>query len=227
MGMEWYDAIARRNGGYRSDAVYAIEGVSGEVVFEKELADMLSNADTVLDAGCGHGEFTLRMSKNARHIIGFDFSVEMIKIANQLLAASKVENVQFVQATTKLPLPFKDEQFDLIYDRRGPTSILEHSRILRSGGTVFGIHSGSLDLVTRRLHENGFIDMEIREFNDAVCIYPSQEEFIRAMSDTPGHPDYNDPKHREELDRLIAQHMSVEGKIVKQDYRFIWKAMKP
>jgi ubiquinone/menaquinone biosynthesis C-methylase UbiE len=80
MGIEWYDMIARRNGGYKSNAVFTIEGISAEQIFEERLMGMLPNFNSVLDAGCGHGEFTLKMSRYAESIIGFDNSVEMIKI---------------------------------------------------------------------------------------------------------------------------------------------------
>ncbi|MFC4099132.1 class I SAM-dependent methyltransferase [Paenibacillus xanthanilyticus] len=81
MGIEWYDMIARRNGGYRSRAVYTVEGRSAEDRFEERLIQMLPRFQSVMDAGCGHGEFTLKMAKYARSIIGFDNSKELIKIA--------------------------------------------------------------------------------------------------------------------------------------------------
>jgi hypothetical protein len=56
MGIQWFDMIAKRNGGYKSDAVFTVEGISGEDVFEERLNDML--------------------------FIGFDGSKELLKIAN-------------------------------------------------------------------------------------------------------------------------------------------------
>lgn len=37
MGVEWYDMIARRNGGYRSNAVFTIDGVSAEQIYEESV----------------------------------------------------------------------------------------------------------------------------------------------------------------------------------------------
>ncbi|WP_269474680.1 hypothetical protein [Paenibacillus sp. URB8-2] len=34
MGVEWYDVIARRNGGYKSNALFTVEGISAEEIFE-------------------------------------------------------------------------------------------------------------------------------------------------------------------------------------------------
>ncbi|BCG60772.1 hypothetical protein PUR_41970 [Paenibacillus sp. URB8-2] len=93
------------------------------------------------------------MSRYTESLVGFDNSIELMNIANSLLKESKVSNLKFIYATTKTQLPFQDEQFDLIYDRRGPTSILNHSRILQTGGTVFGIHSGSLEKEKRTIRK--------------------------------------------------------------------------
>ncbi|KAF4324699.1 hypothetical protein G195_001911 [Phytophthora kernoviae 00238/432] len=81
------------------------------------------------------------MSAYTDHITGFDNSKELLSIAQAGLEASDAGNVEFVYATTKTDLPFEDEQFDLIYDRRGPTSIIEHGRLLGKGGLIFGIHN--------------------------------------------------------------------------------------
>ena len=37
MGMEWYDMIALRNGGYKNNATYTVEGVSGEEIFDEAM----------------------------------------------------------------------------------------------------------------------------------------------------------------------------------------------
>ncbi|MDR3598157.1 class I SAM-dependent methyltransferase [Clostridium sp.] len=187
MGMEWYDMIALRNGGYKNNATYIVKGVSGEDVFEERLIKMLGNYESVLDAGCGHGEFTIKMGRYANNIIGFDNSKELIKIAGKILKESKVENISFVYAWTKdkKPLPFVDGQFDLIYSRRGPTSIIDHSRILRSGGTILGIHSGAMEKVKQKLESNNFTNIEMEVFDEATIHFPNEHEFIKYISSIP------------------------------------------
>jgi len=70
--------------------------------------------------------------------------------------------VDFFHATTKEPLPFQQEQFDLIYNRRGPLSIVDHPHILKHGGKIIGIH-GEFDIeeLKNRLEKNGFVDFTI------------------------------------------------------------------
>lgn len=226
MGVEWYDMFAKRNGGYKSNAIFTIEGISAEQVFEERLIIMLPLYQSILDAGCGHGDFTIRMAKHAASIIGFDNSNEMIKIADIILEGSKLNNIKFVYATTKQELPFSEGQFDLIYDRRGPTSILNHSRILCSGGTVLGIHSGALETVKERLNNNGFINIEIEEFNKAIIYFPNEVEFAKFISDIPGNPDYTLAEHKNEL-QLKLEESLINGKLGLREYKYIWKANKP
>ena len=228
MGMEWYDAIAKKNGGYKSNAIYSVEGLSGEDVFEERLIKMLGDYDSVLDAGCGHGEFTIRMAKYAKNIIGFDNSRELLTIARSLLEESHAQNVQFVYALTKgeNPLPFEDGQFDLIYDRRGPTSIIDHGRILRSGGVIFGIHSAAMEKVQERLHNNGFIHIEIDEFNEAIMVFSNATEFTKALSAIPGNPDYSLSEYAAELQKKINE-SKINGRLAIKQWRYIWRAVKP
>ncbi|OCT14497.1 methyltransferase type 11 [Paenibacillus pectinilyticus] len=229
MGIEWYDMIARRNGGYKNRAVCTVVGRSAEDVFEERLIQMLPKFHSVMDAGCGHGEFTLRMSAHTTSIKGFDNSHELITIAQNLLQDSQVEHVEFVYATTKSELPFLDGQFDLIYDRRGPTSVINHSRVLKSGGTIIGIH-GNVDLVKERLVKNGFLDIEIEEYNEAITYFPTREQFVIFLSDGPGSPDYTKVEHQPELDMLFSE-LALQGRLVGElgirEQKYIWQARKP
>lgn len=225
MGVEWYDMMARRNGGYKGRATFTIEGVSAEDVFENRLMAMLSNYSCVLDAGCGHGEFTLQMSKFSNKIIGFDNSIEMIKIAEQLLDSSPVRNVEFIYTTTKSEMPFEDGQFDLIYDRRGPTSIINHSRLLASGGGIFGIHN-NVDKVRERLSANGYKAIEIEEYNGAIMYFPNELEFAKFLSDIPGNPDYTSPELSVEFEKQLGENI-IDGRIGVRELKYIWKAVKP
>jgi len=225
MGVDWYNSIAIRNGGYKNNSIFTIEGISAETIYEQELVKLISLHGSVLDAGCGHGDFTIKMARYAKSIIGFDNSNEMINIANVLLKEVRINNLQFVFASTKEELPFLDGEFDLIYDRRGPTSIINHSRILRSGGTIFGIHSGALELVMERLTNNNFIDIEITEYKDAKICFPNEIEFSKFIAGIPGNPDYTASEHKDELAMKIKEH-TVNGRLEIEEYKYIWKAKK-
>ncbi|MCR8644424.1 class I SAM-dependent methyltransferase [Paenibacillus sp. N1-5-1-14] len=225
MGVDWYNMIARKNGGYRSTAEFTIEGSTAEDLFENTLVSMLPQYSAVLDAGCGHGDFTLKMGRSGVHIIGFDNSIEMITLANSLHNREKLKNVEFVYTTTKTEMPFADEQFDLIYSRRGPTSIINHSHLLKSGGTIMGIHSGNLDVVIQRLEVKGYRDIEMNEYRNAMYYFSNEQEYAKFLSDIPGNPDFTVPEKQDEL-RLKIQENMINGRIGVQEYKYIWKAIK-
>lgn len=224
MGLEWYDMIARRNGGYKGRSVFTWEGNSAEDVFEARLMQLLPRYKSVLDAGCGHGEFTLKMSAYTDYITGFDNSKELLRIAQAGLVAGDVDNVEFVYATTKTELPFEDEQFDLIYDRRGPTSIIEHGRLLRKGGVIFGIHT-DVSKVQERLHTNQYVNIEIEEFNEALMVFPDEKEFAIFLSDIPGNPDYTQPEYHEQL-QVKLKGNQMDGRLAVREHKYIWKAVR-
>ncbi|MEO2204632.1 hypothetical protein ABGV42_12840 [Paenibacillus pabuli] len=135
-----------------------------------------------------------------------------------------MNNVEFVYATTKTDVPFENEQFDLIYDRRGPTSIIEHGRILRNGGIIFGIHT-DISKVKERLLRNRYEQIEMEEFNEAFMIFPNEKEFALFLSDVPGNLDYTLPEYREQLQVKIQEHQ-MHGRIAVREHKYIWKAVK-
>jgi SAM-dependent methyltransferase len=225
MSDTWYDGIARRNGGYLNKAQYRKIGISGEDVFKKLLTESLRPSFSVLDAGCGHGDFTRMVAGHAKEVIGFDYSAELIKIAQKSKTDTGSENVDFVFASTKTKLPFPDGYFDLIYSRRGPTSIIEHSRLLKKNGVMLGIHSAGKDTVIQRLNASGLAEISIVEYPDSFMIFDEVNEYAEYLAAFPGNPDYRLPEYREKLESLASENMK-HGKIEIQEWRFIWKALK-
>lgn len=223
----WYNGIALKNGGYRSGARYSVRGVSGEDVFRARLIQLLPACGDVLDAGCGHGDFTLEMAGYAGYVCGFDFAVEMIRAAERLREEEQTENVEFACATTKEPLPYREAQFDLIYSRRGPLSIIDHPRLLKSGGLLMGIHGEGLstDDLRQRLDENGFGAPDIEVFPDAFLCFHSEGDFAAYLSASHMNPDYTLRKNRAALRRLVREH-TVNGEILMRQHRIVWSARR-
>lgn len=156
---------------------------------------------------------------------GEDVDSLFVDMSQSLLNSSEIGNVDFIYATTKTDLPFYNGQFDLIYDRRGPTSIIDHGRILTSGGTIFGIHN-NVDAVKERLTRNGYTDVIIEEYNEAITYFPNEEEFAKFLSDIPGNPDFTSSELKKELEVKIRGNM-IDGKLGFREHKYIWKATKP
>lgn len=215
--------IAKKLGGYTKNWDSIKDDISGEDIFEEQLKELLKKYQIALDAGCGHGDFTLKMSRFSQRIIGFDFSIEMIEKANQLLEESQITNVQFFHSYAN-DLPFQDEQFDIIYNRRGPLSIFREIRVLKKDGVIFGIHSGAIDEIINELNNNGFYSIEINEYTTNEY-FPTEVDFAKFFTRMPGHPDYLDSTNQHLLNKLVEAHKTDRGLIV-QEKRFIWKALK-
>jgi ubiquinone/menaquinone biosynthesis C-methylase UbiE len=94
---------------------------------------------TVLDIGCGHGDFTIKWSPMVKKIVGLDITSHFIKTGRN----SKLCNVSFVTSNTKDKLPFANGEFDCAYNRKGPTSAYRDlKRIMKKGGKILSLHPG-------------------------------------------------------------------------------------
>jgi len=71
------------------------------------------NISTLIDIGCGRGDFAMQMAQRYPHltkIYGCDFSKETLSIARQ--NAASLKNITFWEADL-LDMPFEDKQFDV------------------------------------------------------------------------------------------------------------------
>lgn len=102
----------------------------------------------VLDIGCGRGDITMFLAKNAKECIGIDYSKDAIEIAN---STKKIypKNIQekskfYVMDAKKMNFP--DSYFDVVvsidvlehlYKEEAEISMKEISRVLRKNGVLF------------------------------------------------------------------------------------------
>ena len=95
----------------------------------------------ILEIGCGTGKNTEWLVKKAKHLIGVDFSVEMLAKAKEKITA---ENVEFRQMDLRENWNFNENSFDLITC----SLVLEHienlsfvfqqaRRVLRKNGLFY------------------------------------------------------------------------------------------
>lgn len=220
----WYDRIAARDGGYVRTWSSTVSGRSGETAFEELLFSTLRPDMGVLDAGCGSGEFTLQAAAAAGHVVGFDYAAGMINAARRNLPGTCAANVDFVLASSR-ELPFEPGSFDVVYSRRGPTSILRRPDLLAPGGWMLRVHGARRDDIESQLESGGYEDVRIDEFR-ALERFPTLEDFARYWSRMPGHPDYLDPRQSESLERLAEEHRDDEGLVV-EELRFVWQGRRP
>lgn len=104
----------------------------------------------VLDAGCAAGWYTKQLADKGARVTAVDMSPKMVGATQKRLG----ERVEVLRLDLEQPLPFKDEQYDLIvssltlhYLKDWQSVFAEFNRILKPGGSfLLSIHHPLTDL---------------------------------------------------------------------------------
>ncbi|MBW4605279.1 MAG: class I SAM-dependent methyltransferase [Calothrix sp. FI2-JRJ7] len=146
----------------------------------------ISPQDTVLDVGCGTGEFeSLILRDNPKqHITGVDISEQMLLVAkNKFIANSNLYPNIYFQIARASSLPFANHSFDIIVSASAfhffddPVAALaEMKRVLKPDGKVF-ILDWCKDYFFCRL-----IDLYLKSFNSAHKRCYTQAEFHKLLT---------------------------------------------
>lgn len=95
----------------------------------------------ILEIGCGTGKNTVFLQTRARHLIGADFSAEMLEQAKRKITT---ENIEFRRMDLRDKWDFADNSFDLITCSLALEHIenldfvfAEARRVLRQGGKLY------------------------------------------------------------------------------------------
>ncbi|MEE0205826.1 MAG: class I SAM-dependent methyltransferase [Peptococcaceae bacterium] len=107
----------------------------------------------VLDAGCGTGNFSLKMAALGAHVEGIDLSAPMIGYAREKAAASPYAEQLHFQVADLYELPFPDEYFDAVLSMAAfefihddQRALDEFMRVVKPGGRVLiGTITGDSD----------------------------------------------------------------------------------
>lgn len=75
---------------------------------------------TILNAGCGSGEFSFILAKNGYDVLGFDLDKDYIDLANKNIKKLKIENCSFVVSG------IEDYKANKKFDAVIATDVLEH-----------------------------------------------------------------------------------------------------
>lgn len=247
----FYDKVARKYGGYAfgtNKPKYFSEHPDGEPenIFKDKLLELAGNDKVALDVGCGDCKFAFEIADSFREIIGIDTSKELLNIAEKKKDILKIENVSFslqdAEHTT-----FKNESFDIIYCRRGPTFFKEYHRLLKKGGNYLEIGIGEKDTIelhkvfgrgqnfgkwdksrlsenTAELKELGFEIIFAEEFNYSEY-YPSYKDMEVFLQGVPIFTDFDPEKDREYLETYCKKFKTKKG-IALQRHRIVFVARK-
>jgi len=103
--------------------------------------------ERVLDAGCGTGEYTVRLAQAGFQMTGIDYASGMLSRARSKLARTPEGSVSLRMASLDRPMPFQDASFEhailvsVLQAVAEPGFTLgELRRVLRPGGTLVVVH---------------------------------------------------------------------------------------
>lgn len=107
----------------------------------------------VLDAGCGTGNFSLKLARKGVRVEGVDLSVPMIDYAKEKAQASAYADQLHFQVGDLYELPFADETFDAVlsmaafeFIHEDERALEEFFRVVKPGGYVLvGTITGNSD----------------------------------------------------------------------------------
>lgn len=117
------------------------------------------DTDSILDLGCGVGDYTKAFSEYTKNVIGVDLSVSE--------AEKKYAGINFQAHDLNMPLPFPNDSFDMLVS----INLIEHlqdekgflnecMRVLKPGGKI-AITTANLDFI---LHDYFYDKTHIHEW---------------------------------------------------------------
>jgi len=233
-GATFYDRIAKKFGGYRSQAKNSDEFPDGnpEATFKQHLVELSGKDKTALDVGCADGRFTLSVADHFKRIVAIDISKGMLKAAKKFQQKSGIANVTFFERDLH-SLSDDTGAFDVVYCRRGPTDYPLFHIVLKPGGFYLEIGIGEKDAQALKevfgrgqnfgnwnestlekdkaiLKALGFEFLYSRDFfyNE---YYPTYEDIDLFLQGVPIFEDYDPVKDKAFMEAYTRPHSSDKG----------------
>lgn len=148
----WYARLDAEVGEYRYPWKSQFDEPTAEAILAGTISSYITDRSRILDAGCGHGDFTKQFATHAGEITGIDVKAGFIATAGQ---NNTNRNVRFWTVDVNDPMPFPDHYFDAVYTKKGPWLFkkdnAEGYRILKPGGIAIAFHHRCTDGGLRKL----------------------------------------------------------------------------
>ncbi len=119
----WYVQLAAQTGIYEYPWTQVLSAPSGETLFDALLEELLTPEAHMLEAGCGHGRDAQRYAGRVQSYTGYDFTPVYVARARENVP--EAEFVLWDSSCEPVPESF-ERRFDLVFSRRGPTSVVLH-----------------------------------------------------------------------------------------------------
>ncbi len=173
----WYAQLAAETGVYEYPWTQVLSAPSGETLFDTLLEGLLTPEVHVLEAGCGHGRDAQRYAGRVRSYTGYDFIPAYVTRARENVP--EAEFVVWDSSREPVPERFKG-RFDLVFSRRGPTSVVLHLlELCAPGARVLCVHP-----------EDGTVEARVRERLAGVGLAPDAQWQVRVNGFLPTLEDF-------------------------------------
>lgn len=241
-----YNKIAKKFGKYSSGSKKTYKFITSdpEEIFLDILLSKINKNSRILDIGCADGRFSLRVAPFVKEIIGIDLSRGMLKIARKKQKEIKIKNAKFLYANNNRAR-FKENYFDLIYSRRGPT-INKKTNYLKNNGIYLEIRVGNKDTydlqrIFKRgqfYHKKKNTKQEIKKyFRKSLFkirflkeyyyyeIYRDKSQLNLMLQGSPIISDYNEKRDHKLLEQFCHRFKRENGIYLKR-HRIVYWAKK-
>ncbi|AFY40333.1 23S rRNA m(5)U-1939 methyltransferase [[Leptolyngbya] sp. PCC 7376] len=99
----------------RPETFFQVNTLVAEQLYQRMFAKLqLQGDETIIDAYCGVGTFTLPLAKNVKQVIGIESQATSIKQAKANATINDITNVEFLTGMVEDVLPTLDQDADLI-----------------------------------------------------------------------------------------------------------------
>ena len=116
---------------------------SGLNKYKKHLARVgFVGKESILDAGCGFGQWTFAMAQTSKQVIGMDVDIERLSVSIQLASINNFKNIEFRRASLE-EIPDFEDTFDAVFCYSVVYLTDYHKvfrnffRILKKGGNLY------------------------------------------------------------------------------------------
>ncbi len=175
---------------------------------------------SLLDAGCGEGYYTNRMSEICNNVIGMDLSRDGIDYASRRARQNLTGAAFAVGSIFKLPM--LDESFDAVTNIFAPCCEAEFFRVLKDRGYLILVGAGERHLFGFKqvLYENPYINqgrsdlpeqlmlLEKQNVHSEICV--NSHEHIEALFSMTPYYWRTSPHDRAKLEQLEALTTEVD-----------------
>lgn len=129
----------------KNDPLHPIHSEEESDKYYKEVLFHVYGHKTIVDAGCGSGEITVRLAKDFEKVIGIDFSESMVQVLREKIAKDNINNVEvYVDdvlninklVKEKVDVVLNSAQIQYVNIQQAETFIANSKEILKDDGII-------------------------------------------------------------------------------------------